>query len=90
MLTGGTSQLRGIDELAEHRLDLPARVGGPRGCTGLTDLIATPAYTTAVGLAKHALRGTAAARRPAGARKDDPESGFLRRVAAFGRAFIPQ
>ena len=90
VLTGGTSQLRGIDELAEHRLDLPARVGGPRGCTGLTDLIATPAYTTAVGLAKHALRGTAAAQRPVGARKDDPETGFLRRIAAFGRAFIPQ
>ena len=90
VLTGGTSQLRGIDELAEQRLDLPARVGGPRGCTGLTDLITTPAYTTVVGLAKHALRGAVTAQRPAGARKDDPESGFLKRVAAFGRAFIPQ
>jgi len=90
VLTGGTSLLRGIDELAEHRLDLPARVGSPRGCTGLTDLIATPAYTTVVGLAKHALRGTAPSARPAGARKNDPENGFFRRVAAFGRAFIPQ
>ena len=90
VLTGGTSQLRGIDELAEQRLDLPARVGSPRGCTGLTDLIATPAYTTVVGLAKYALRGTAASQQPAGARKDIQESGFLRRIAAFGRAFIPQ
>ena len=90
MLTGGTSQLRGIDELAEQRLDLPARVGSPRGCTGLTDLIATPAYTTVVGLAKYALRGTAASQQPAAARKDIQESGFLRRIAAFGRAFIPQ
>ena len=90
VLTGGTSQLRNIAELAEQRLDLPARVGGPRGCTGLTDLITTPAYTTVVGLAKHALRGAAASQRPAGARKDDQETGFLRRVAAFGRAFIPQ
>ncbi len=90
VLTGGASQLRGIDLLAEQRLDLPARVGGPRGCTGLTDLIATPAYTTVVGLARHALRGTAAAQRPAGTRKDAPENGFLRRIAAFGRAFIPQ
>ena len=90
VLTGGTSQLRAIDVLAEQRLDLPARVGGPRGCTGLTELIATPAYTTVVGLARHALRGNAAAQRPVGARSDDPENGLLRRLLAFGRAFIPQ
>ncbi len=90
VLTGGSSQLRNIAELAEQRLDLPARVGGPRGCTGLTDLIATPAYTTAVGLAKHALREAAFAHRSAGARLNDREAGFLKRLAAFGRAFIPQ
>ncbi|HCU99947.1 MAG: cell division protein FtsA [Dehalococcoidia bacterium] len=90
VLTGGTSQLPNIEELVEQQLDLPARVGGPRGCTGLTDLIAAPAYSTVVGLAKYALRETTAAQRPAGARKDAPETGFLKRIAAFGRAFIPQ
>ncbi len=90
VLTGGTSQLAGIDAFAEERLQLPARIGGPRGCTGLTDLITTPAYTTVIGLVKHALRGSTPFRQSTEAQPDEEKAGFLERVAAFGRAFIPQ
>jgi cell division protein FtsA len=31
VLTGGTSQLRGLAEMAESRLGLPARIGKPHG-----------------------------------------------------------
>ena len=92
VLTGGTSQLRGIAELAETRLGLPARTGAPRGCAGLTEIIATPAYATAIGLARHALRENAPPRQPA-AHAGDGDAAFPRimnRLAAFGRAFIPQ
>ena len=93
VLTGGASQLRGIAQLAELRLNLPARTGAPRGCAGVTEIIATPAYATAVGLARHALRESAPFRQPAAARQREGEAAvpkILNRLAAFGRAFIPQ
>ena len=90
VLTGGSSQLSGLPELAEARLDLPARVGRPRGCSGLTELINTPAYATAVGLAQHALLDGQPSSELAVARIDGAEGGLWRRLAAFGRALIPQ
>ncbi len=93
VLTGGTSQLRGIAQLAEARLGLPARTGAPRGCAGLTEIIATPAYATAIGLARHALRENAPFHQPAAQARDRGDAAFpriLNRLAAFGRAFIPQ
>lgn len=50
VLTGGSSQIEGIEELGEQIFDLPTRVGAPRGFGGLTDIVNNPAYSTAVGL----------------------------------------
>ena len=61
VLTGGGSELRNLAELAETRLQLPARVGRPQGYEGLTDLIGTPAYATVIGLIEHAIQGSAVA-----------------------------
>jgi cell division protein FtsA len=52
VLTGGTSMLSGIRELAEQVFDLPARVGVPGGITGLSDVVAHPRFATAAGLLK--------------------------------------
>jgi cell division protein FtsA len=57
VLTGGTSMLAGISELAEQVFDLPARVGCPSGLEGLSEVVAHPRFATGAGL----LRATAPA-----------------------------
>ncbi len=50
VLTGGTSLLEGLEEVAEDIFDLPVRRGDPGGVGGLVDRVATPDFATAVGL----------------------------------------
>jgi cell division protein FtsA len=50
VLTGGSSMLSGIRELAEQVFDLPVRVASPTGLDGLSELVAHPRFSTAVGL----------------------------------------
>ncbi|MCB0326693.1 MAG: cell division protein FtsA [Bdellovibrionales bacterium] len=50
VVTGGSSILEGIPEVAEHVFDLPVRRGLPRGFGGLADTVSSPIYATAVGL----------------------------------------
>ncbi|MBU1751632.1 MAG: cell division protein FtsA [Chloroflexi bacterium] len=50
ILTGGTANLGGICDLGRETLELPVRVGIPRGVAGLVDAIHSPAYATSVGL----------------------------------------
>ena len=50
VLTGGTSIMEGITELAEQVFDMPVRKGSPTGVGGLTDVINSPVYSTAVGM----------------------------------------
>jgi len=50
VLTGGTSLLTGINELAEQIFDMPVRSGIPSGMGGLSDVVNSPAYATGVGL----------------------------------------
>ena len=62
VLTGGTSLLNGIGGLGEQILDLPIRVGYPNTVGGLSEIVKSPLYATAVGLIlygrKHASQGT--------------------------------
>lgn len=50
VLTGGTSLLHGITDIAESIFDVPSRLGTPRGISGLTDVVNNPMYATGVGL----------------------------------------
>lgn len=50
VITGGTSKLPGIDELAREKLQLPARIGKLRGIGGLVDTVEDQAFVTVVGL----------------------------------------
>ncbi|MBC7327135.1 cell division protein FtsA [bacterium] len=56
VLTGGTSLLPGIDLLAEKVLNMPARVGYPKGIRSLPELPFSPVHATAVGLVLYAFR----------------------------------
>ncbi len=50
VLTGGTSNLPGLDEFAREKLQLPARVGRLRDVGGLVDTVEGQSYITVVGL----------------------------------------
>jgi cell division protein FtsA len=67
VLTGGGSILEGMPEIAEQIFDMPVRRGTPAGIGGLVDVVASPVYSTAVGLVlcgwrSRAGRGLAATR----------------------------
>ena len=50
VLTGGGGILEGLPEIAEQIFDMPVRRGTPAGIGGLVDVVASPVYSTAVGL----------------------------------------
>jgi cell division protein FtsA len=50
VVTGGSSIMEGVPELAEQLLNLPVRRGIPAGMGGLTDVVSSPIYATGVGL----------------------------------------
>ncbi len=50
VLTGGTSKMEGVVELAEEIFHMPVRVGSPHSIRGLTDIVRNPVYATGVGL----------------------------------------
>jgi cell division protein FtsA len=50
VLTGGTSNLAGIDALGREVLKMPVRVGAPLNVYDISDQLKDPAYATAVGL----------------------------------------
>lgn len=50
VLSGGSSKMEGIVELAEEVFHMPVRLGLPHDVTGLEDVLCNPIYSTAVGL----------------------------------------
>ncbi len=56
VVTGGSTLLAGMPELAEEVLALPVRRGMPRGIGGLVDVVKSPMYATGVGLVIYGAR----------------------------------
>ncbi len=54
VLTGGSSKMRGVLELAEEVFRIPVRLGVPENVTGLTDVVTNPIHATGVGLLLYA------------------------------------
>lgn len=50
VLVGGGAKLTGLGRMAEQMLELPVRLGEPKGLGKLTDTLRGPEYATAVGL----------------------------------------
>jgi cell division protein FtsA len=50
VLTGGSSKIEGLVELAEEIFHAPVRLGSPQYVTGLFDVVRNPIYATGVGL----------------------------------------
>src|SRR5215510_1741512 len=66
VLTGGGAALEHATALAERVFRLPVRVGVPLHLNGLVDVVASPMYSTAVGLVLHGLKQDGHGRRGEG------------------------
>jgi cell division protein FtsA len=73
VITGGSSAMQGMVDLGEEVFHLPVRLGLPRYVGGLSDVVKTPRYSTAVGLLLYGLeqyRRDEAAREYSGSPRD--------------------
>ena len=90
VITGGSSKLQGITEVAESVLNLPVRLGEPRDVGGLTDLVRDPSLATGVGLVLHGARTLENANRYStlnGSSQSDDESLFQRFIDTLRQWF---
>ncbi len=87
VMCGGSADLAGFRDLATQILRLPVRVGRPHDLQGLTDVLESPAYATAVGLILWGLRQSQLDQPEPGPRR--PPSIFWQRVRDWFRAFLP-
>ena len=56
VLTGGTSKMEGVVDLAEEIFHAPVRIGAPHNVAGPADIIRNPIYSTGVGLLLYGLK----------------------------------
>lgn len=56
VLTGGTSKMEGVVELAEEIFHMPVRLGAPMHAGGLKDIVRNPIYATGVGLLHYGVK----------------------------------
>jgi len=56
VITGGAALLEGVPEVAEQVFDLPVRRGYPLEVGGLTDVVNSPMFATAVGLVLYGVK----------------------------------
>lgn len=89
VLTGGSSLLPGIRDLASDVLGLPVRVAQPDDLEGLVDQLYSPAYSTSVGLLEWAGILTHATKKSTRTR-GLPPIGIWERVKEFVKRFLPQ
>ena len=87
VMTGGTSQLRGLRELGRQVLGLPVRIGLPQNLHGLTDAIDSPAYATSVGLLLWGRYQACTQPRPV--RKDKKSGEWGDRFGGFIKTLLP-
>jgi cell division protein FtsA len=77
VLTGGGSRLDGLTELGERVFQLPGRRGAPIGVGGMVEVVSTPTFATAVGLA---LYGAKLADSRPGKAEDEDRGGWTGRM----------
>jgi cell division protein FtsA len=81
VLTGGSSLMPGLAELAEQVLDLPVRLGTPSGVSGLVEAVGDPRQATGVGLVTYAFT------RDMGENGNGNGEGLLRGITGLKRWF---
>ena len=87
VLTGGAAQLTGAARLGREVLQMPVRVAGPSGVSGLTDHLLTPAYSTSLGLlmwGAQTVRGNELR-----SYESAPAPGMINRMREWARGLLP-
>ena len=74
VLTGGTSKMEGVVELAEEIFHMPVNIGKPKSVAGLSDIVRNPIYATSVGLLHYGLGNDPQSH---GAHRSETQSGSI-------------
>lgn len=95
VITGGGAKTVGIIEVCKRSLSLPARVGVPKGLTGLIDELNSPEYSTAAGLIHYGMRNhyvsvqsSSGSGMPSSLPKLNP-SPFIKKATDFFKSLLP-
>ncbi len=90
VITGGASLMPGVEQVANDRFRLPVRIGKPDGVSGLSDVVASPAHATAVGLVRYGVaHGPLIAPTTRRARPSDDEGeNFISRIRKVLKDFF--
>lgn len=88
VITGGSSILEGMPELAEQIFNLPVRRGLPQKIGGLTDVVSSPAYSTGVGLIIYGSRNIGPREFPTTKSEDSIFNTTTRRMKSWFREFF--
>jgi len=88
VLTGGASLLKGSVELAEQIFDMPAKVGYPRGFSGITDIIGNPSYATVLGLILYEDQSLSCTSRFTGGKKSGIINGIVDSLKKWFKDFV--
>jgi cell division protein FtsA len=83
VLTGGTSKMEGVVELAEEIFHMPVRVGYPQTVRGLNDIVRNPIYATSVGLLQYGMEHRNDGGKTSSAKSSGTSEGFWSRVKAW-------
>jgi cell division protein FtsA len=78
VLTGGTSKMEGVIDLAEEIFHMPVRLGAPQYIRGLTDIVNNPIYSTGVGLLLYAMKQQQLGTRTGSGGRDSQASFFAK------------
>lgn len=87
VLTGGTSKMEGVIELAEEIFHMPVRLGAPQNIRGLSDIVNNPIYSTGVGLLIYAMKQQQGGGRAATSTKESQGSIFSKIKKMFQSNF---
>lgn len=78
VLTGGSSMMEGVVELAEEIFHAPVRLASPSGVSGMSDVINNPIYATGAGLLMYGFRQIQLGQGPA--HRTEAEDSLLARI----------
>ncbi len=88
VITGGSSQLPGLGDVASDILDCPVRLAKPERITGMSDQLRNPSYSTSIGLLRLGLEMDSVYESENG-NGSVPGANFGNMVAGFLRRFLP-
>jgi len=90
VITGGSALIPGITNIAKKVFGVPARVGYPKGMSGLSDEISSPSYAVVQGLIMYGAKNEGVKNmRDKMNVKSGPQEGLLNKIKGFFKNLMP-